>query len=741
MLYFAQKILRTKPGNWTFVIVTDRTELDDQIAKTFAACGALTKEREEVQAQNREHLKTLLQGNERYIFTLIQKFGTAQGEIFPKLSDRSDIIVITDEAHRSQYAVLAANMRRALPNAAFIAFTGTPLIATDAEKTKEVFGDYVSIYDFAQSIEDGATVPLYYENRIPELQLANEDLSDDLDRLIEEAALDEAQEARLAQVFSRQYHLITRDDRLDKIAQDVVRHFAGRGYRGKAMYIAIDKATAVRMYDKVRACWNEEIKRLETVPAKLTGEERAAHEAKIAWMKATDMAVIVSPGQNEKDDMAAKGLDIVPHRRRMNTEKMEDKFKDPDDPFRLVFLCAMWLTGFDAPSCSTVYLDKPMKNHTLMQTIARANRVCGDKEAGLIVDYVGVFRNLQWALAIYARGTGSGEMPIKNKAALLGELEKALNSVRTFAAARGVTPAAIAEAKGMARLKAIEDAADALLGTDEQKQAYLRLEAQAWKLCMAALPDPRAAQLAAEMAVWHVLASRLRSLTKPADISAIMGGIESLLDESIVGHSIRAPITDDLTDLFDLRTIDFEKLSAAFRKGQKRTRAQLLRAKVEERLGEMVRRNPTRADRLEKFQSMIAEYNAGSASVEQLFEQLLEFIRRLTEEEQRAVREGLDEEELAIFDLLTKPEPKLTKAQEVEVKAIARRLLTKLKREKLILDWRLKENAKADVRQTIREEYDQLPEIYDRRLWEDKVERTFQFMFERYPGDIAAPPN
>jgi type I restriction enzyme R subunit len=740
MLYFAQKILRTKPGNWTFVIVTDRMELDDQIACTFAACGAITKGREEVQAQNREHLKTLLQGNERYVFTLIQKFGTAQGETFPKLSDRPDIIVITDEAHRSQYAVLAANMRRALPNAAFIAFTGTPLIATDAEKTKEVFGDYVSIYDFVQSIEDGATVPLYYENRIPELQLANEDLSDDLDRLIEEAALDEAQEARLAQVFSRQYHLITRDDRLDKIADDVVKHFAGRGYRGKAMYIAIDKVTAVRMYDKVRARWDQEIKRLETSLAKLSGDERAAQEAKIAWMKATDMAVIVSVGQNEKDDMAAKGLDIVPHRRRMNTEKMDEKFKDPDDPFRLVFLCAMWLTGFDAPSCSTVYLDKPMKNHTLMQTIARANRVCGDKEAGLIVDYVGVFRNLQRALAIYARGTGSGEIPIKDKAALFTELEKALSFVRTFCVTRGVDPAAIIKERGLARLKAIADASELLLGTDEQKQAYLRLEAQAWKLYMAVLPDPRATPLAAEMAVWHVLANRLRALTKPADLSAIMGGIEALLDESIIGHTIRAPITDDLTGLFDLRTIDFDKLTAAFRKGQKRTQAQLLRAKVEERLGEMVRRNPTRVDLLEKFQTMISEYNAGSASVEQLFEQLLEFIRRMTEEEQRAVREGLDEEELAIFDLLTKPEPTLTKAQEVEVKAVARRLLAKLKREKLILDWRLKENAKADVRQTIREEYDQLPEVYDRRLWEDKVERTYQFMFERYPGEVAVPP-
>lgn len=739
MLYFAQKVLRRKPGNWTFVIVTDRAELDRQITDTFVNCGVVAKEREQVQAQTREHLKELLQGNERYVFTLIQKFGTALGETFPKLSDRSDIIVITDEAHRSQYAVLAANMRRALPNAAFIAFTGTPLIATDAEKTKEVFGDYVSVYDFAQSIEDRATVPLYYENRIPELQLASDDLSDELDRVIEEAELDEAQEARLAQIFSRQYHLITRDDRLDKIADDVVRHFAGRGYRGKAMYIAIDKATTVRMYDKVRARWAAEVERLERNLTRLGDDERAAQVARIAWMKATDMAVIVSTGQNEQADMAAKGLDITPHRRRMNDEDMDAKFKDANDPFRLVFLCAMWLTGFDAPACSTIYLDKPMKNHTLMQTIARANRVCGDKEAGLIVDYVGVFRNLQRALAIYARGTSSGELPIKDKAALFGELQKALNAVLEFADARGVKPAAIAREKGLARLKPLQDATEALVGTDAEKQTYLRLEGHAWKLFKAALPDQRVAPFTADVAVLHVLADRIRALTTKADVSAVLDDIEELLDEAIIGHAIRAPVrdADDYTGLFDLRTIDFEKLSAAFRKGQRKTQVQLLRAQIEERMIAMVRQNPTRADMLERFQAMIAEYNAGSATVEQLFQQLMDFIKVMSDEDQRAVREGLNDEELAIFDLLTKPEPKLTKAQEIEVKQIARTLLGKLKREKLVLDWRLKENAKADVRQTIREEFDALPPIYDRRIWEDKVERTFQFVYERYPAATA----
>ena len=267
MLFFARKVLRKKPGDWTFLIVTDRTELDDQIAGTFAACGELTKLRETVQAQSRDHLKELLRGNERYIFTLIQKFGTARGEVYPVLSTRSDIIVITDEAHRSQYDILAANMRAALPNAAFIGFTGTPLIAGEEERTREVFGDYVSIYDFAQSVADGATVPLYYESRLPELHLTNEDLGDEIARVIDDADLSEDEEDALARRFAKQYHLITNDDRLEKVATDLVRHFSGRGYRGKAMFVAIDKATAIRMYDKVRRQWTEmlarEAKRVE----------------------------------------------------------------------------------------------------------------------------------------------------------------------------------------------------------------------------------------------------------------------------------------------------------------------------------------------------------------------------------------------------------------------------------------------------------------------------------------------
>jgi type I restriction enzyme R subunit len=226
MVMFAEKVLRRLGGNYTFVVVTDRTELDDQIAGQFKSAGALTKDIQNAQAGSRDHLRELLAGNERYVFTLIQKFSTADHEPMPVLSERSDIIVITDEAHRSQYAALAVNMRKALPNAAFIGFTGTPLIKGEDSRTREVFGDYVSIYDFAQSVRDGATVPLYYEARKPELQLDKDALQEELDDLLDEAMLDEAQEAKLNREFARQYTLITNPDRLDKVAEDVALHFA-----------------------------------------------------------------------------------------------------------------------------------------------------------------------------------------------------------------------------------------------------------------------------------------------------------------------------------------------------------------------------------------------------------------------------------------------------------------------------------------------------------------------------------
>jgi type I restriction enzyme, R subunit len=374
MIFFGQKILRKVLGNWTFVIVTDRAELDGQIAKTFKATGAVSQaEGDECHAKTSAQLRELLKGNHRYVFTLIHKFRPEtpspgpsdhplpKGErrferVMPVLSERRDIIVLTDEAHRSQYDTLALNMRTALPNALFLAFTGTPLIAGE-ERTREVFGDYVSIYDFQQSVEDGATVPLFYENRTPELRLENPDLNEDLYTLIEEADLSEEAERRLERELGRQYHLITRDDRLETVAKDILQHFLGRGFQGKAMVVSIDKATALRMHDKVRRYWQadltsvkKELALLTTSQVKVDPERIHELQQRLETLTTTDMALIVSPGQNEIEQMKKLGLDILPHRQRINEEPLDEKFKDPQDPLRLVFLCAMWLTGFDAPS-------------------------------------------------------------------------------------------------------------------------------------------------------------------------------------------------------------------------------------------------------------------------------------------------------------------------------------------------------------------------------------------------------
>ncbi len=730
MVMFAEKVLRRLGGNWTFVIVTDRQELDDQIAGTFAATGALTRKTEDAQAQSRAHLRELLAGQERYVFTLIHKFSTDRLEPMPVLSDRRDIIVITDEAHRSQYDQLAANMRQALPNAAFIGFTGTPLIAGQEERTREVFGDYVSIYNFAQSVADGATVPLYYEPRKPELQLSDADaLRDELDDLLDAAMLDEEQEKKLQREFARQYHLITREDRLNQIAADLVKHFAARGYLGKGMFVAIDKATAVRMYDKASVQWTallaEEERRLAAAPP----EMRDALAERVAWMRDVEFAVVVSQGQNEIAELKAKGLDILPHRKRMQEEDLEARFKNPNDPLRLVVVCAMWITGFDVPTCSTVYLDKPMKNHTLMQTIARANRRAPGKAAGVVVDYVGVFKNLQKALAIYA-ATRGGDTPIQDKDALVAELEEALAEVRSFCREAGVDLDAIGAAEKLTRLKLIADAAEVLIAPDELRRQFLRKAGATSRAYKALLPDERAVPYLKPVAVLHVLAEVIRGKLGPVDISAISAQIEALLDQRVDGVAITAPIIpgDDRGGRVDLSDIDFEKLAKLFQQ-RPRTANEKLRSAAEEKARDLASRNPTRVHLVEKLEKLVEAYNLGTLDAEAFFEALKKLITQMEEEERRAAREGLTEEELAIFDLLTRPEPKLTKAQETEVKRVARELLEKLEALR-VEHWRQKQETRAAVHSEIRFKLNELPEEpYPEGLWDEKVEAVWQFVY------------
>jgi type I restriction enzyme R subunit len=740
MVMFAQKVLRTLPGNWTFLIVTDRQELDGQIYMNFAGCGIVTEEEKRIHATSGAHLKELLQEDHRYIFTLIQKFRTDKGEQYPLLSERSDIIVITDEAHRSQYDIFALNMRSALPNAAFIGFTGTPLMAGE-ELTRTVFGDYVSIYNFRQSVDDGATVPLFYENRIPELQLTNENLNEEMEALLEEAELDEAQEQRLEREFAREYHLVTRDERLERVAQDVVSHFLGRGEMGKGMFIAIDKLTAVRMFEKVQAYWRREILHLQDELVIAGDDRRDQIMTRLAWMERADMAVVVSQSQNELELFREKGVDIKPHRLRMVREDLEKKFKNPDDPFCLVFVCAMWITGFDVPSCNTIYLDKPMKNHTLMQTIARANRVFKDKVNGLIVDYVGVFRNLQKALAVYGTGSGGGaaegECPVQAKAFLVARLREKISETEEFCRQRGCDLHAVQAASGFDRVKLLDDAVESILVSDDSKRTFLALAGLVNRLFKAILPDPAAGEFGPIRTLISVIAEKIGSLDPEVDISEVMTKVEALLDESVSTEAYIIANADKPTweRQHDLSKIDFEALRKRFEGGRKRTEIERLRATLERKVRELATFNRTRLDYLERFQRLIEAYNSGAYNVEAMFAELMRFAVTLNDEERRHIAENLTEEELALFDLLTKPEMELTDTDRDQVKQGAKSLLARLKEEKLVLDWRKREQTRAAVRQMIEIALDDfLPTPYTKEIFDSKCDRIYQHVYDAYSG-------
>jgi type I restriction enzyme R subunit len=726
MVFFAQKVLRKLVGDWKFVIATDRVELDEQISKTFAACGACS-DAAVSHADSGANLRELLRGNHRYVFTLIHKFQTPE-----MLCDKSDVIVLTDEAHRSQYDTLAVNMRAALPNATFLAFTGTPLIAGE-ERTKEVFGDYVSIYDFQQSVEDGATVPLFYENRTPELNLVNPDLNDDIYNLIDAAALDDEQEAKLERELGRQYHILTRDDRLDTVAKDIVRHFLGRGFIGKAMVVSIDKATALRMYDKVRKFWEIEKQRVqkELRPPGLAKDKENELLERLQVLNTTDMALIVSPSQNEIEQMQKLGLDIVPHRKRINDSQppLDEKFKDPQDPLRLVFVCAMWLTGFDAPSCSTVYLDKPMRNHTLMQTIARANRVFPGKHSGMIVDYANVFASLEKALAIYGTGGGGGN-PVKDKKKLVADLRQAVKDAVAFCAKRDAVLSDIEKSPvgSMERLKLLGDAVNALIAPDQVRRDFFGHERLVNTLYGAVKPDPASLEFYSVVACLTAIGDAIRTALNPnpPDISAVMGDINKLLDESVEGVAIH----DKPMPKIDLSKIDFEALAKRLKKSKHRnTDLEILKAAIRAQLEKLISLNKTRTDLGKKFEELIEAYNSGSKNIEDL----LAFMRELSQEEHRHVREHMSEEELVILDILTRPAPELTTEERDELKKVAKQLLAKLKG-LLVLDWRKRQTSQARVRDAIKDLLDEgLPRAYTPELYQQKCSSVYEHIYESYP--------
>jgi type I restriction enzyme R subunit len=393
----------------------------------------------------------------------------------------------------------------------------------------------------------------------------------------------------------------------------------------------------------------------------------------------------------------------------------------------------MWLTGFDAPSCSTVYLDKPMRNHALMQTIARANRVFPGKHSGVVVDYANVFASLEKALAIYGAGR-EGKSPVKDKQQLVEELRQSVVASTAFCAAHGVMLAEIeATAVGsMDRLSRIEDGMNALISPDPLRRDFFTHERLVSTLYRAVKPDPTALEFASRVACLTTLAEAIRAKLNPnpPDISQVIGQINGLLDESITGHEIREPGPPAL----DLSKINFETLAQRFKESKhKNTDLEVLKAAIRAQLEKMIRLNRTRADFAARFEALIDRYNAGSATIEALYAELLELSHSLNGEQERHARENLSEEELVIFDLLTRPAPELSAAEQAEVKKVARDLLIRLK-DLLVLDWRRKATARSQLKLAIEDALDAgLPRAYPPALYAQKCAAVFEHVYESYP--------
>ncbi|MEZ9723544.1 type I restriction endonuclease subunit R [Vibrio splendidus] len=753
MVFFCKKAFRKYTGNWTFVLITDRTDLDDQIYKTFHSSGALT---ENCQAESGAELKTLLAEDHRFVFTLIQKFKGDEKGNYPLLSERDDIIVITDEAHRSQYDSLAMNMRSSMPNASYMAFTGTPLLSEqvseegnkESGKTQEIFGDYISIYNFADAVDDGATLPLYYENRVPEVNLSRDDVGTEIADIIEQSDLTEEQEEKLEREFSKSYHIITRDDRLETITKDLVEHYINRavfkgGQLGKAMVVSIDKATAIKMYDKVSAAWQVKLKSLRSQAKFAKGSRLAKLEFQIEHMESTDMAVVVSGEQNDEERLAKKGLDYKTHRERMIKEDIDEKFKDPDDNLRIVFVCAMWLTGFDAPLVSTLYLDKPLKNHTLMQTIARANRVFPGKSAGQVVDYINIFSALQIALGLYGGGQvaepGAGygvDSPARDKRDLVAALAIAIGELKAFLLKQDVDIDAVisAPAEGFTKLQMLDDASEILLAPD-LKDEFTAFVRQINRIFKAVLPDDDANEYVPHRIAINVIYAQMRqksgvSIDDEDVLDVVRHQVNELLDESITTIQIKS----NLPEPINIAGIDFDALAEMVTKIKKpqKSDAERLKNIIERKLQPLMLKNKSRQDLQQKFQELIDEYNLGAYTAEEFFQRLSGFLHDLDHEEKRTVREGLSEEELAVFDLMTQELP-LNEKERNEVKRIAKDLVDNMK-ELLVIDWRKKQRTKARVRSYIEDVLDRLPESYDDDLWPKTCSEVYMHVYEKYPG-------
>lgn len=731
MLFLAQKIRRKFEGSPTIVILTDRDELNKQISDTFENCGVLGKlEASKFIASSGEDLNTKLTGNPSFIFTLIQKFNKPNAEpIYPD----HDIIIMSDEAHRTQNGLFADNMTHLLPTAHRIGFTGTPLLANDSI-TKRTFGNYITIYDFQRAVDDNATVPLYYENRGEHLQdLENPEINEEIAAAIEEAELDPAQLAKVEREFAKEVHLLTAEKRLRIVARDFVRHYSGLWTSGKAMMVCLNKVTCVRMYNYVLEYWAVEIASLKQQLKRINSQQEAQElQRKLTWMKETEMVVVVSQEQNEIQIFRKWGLDILPHREKMEKRELEKEYKDSDSKLRIVFVCAMWLTGFDVKSLSCLYLDKPMKAHTLMQTIARANRVAEGKRNGLIIDYIGIVKALRKALADYTTesGNGNGNDPTIDKPKLIQYTLETIIATIDYLKERNFELKTLIEAQGFDKLPLILDAADAICESAETRKTFCTYATTLSNLWKYLNQDEITIEMKEQKDAIIAIYRELQKKRAHSDTTELSVKINEIVNNHL---EVSQRVAEDglpYGKQFDISKINFDLLRREFANARhKHLLLKDLEELVNQRIASMITANPNRINFYEKYQQIIQDYNEeqNRATIERTFDELMKLSQELEEEEKRYIKEGFEnDEQLALYDLLFVKD--LSKSDIKKLKEVSAELLTKIKEKLSALDHPFdKPETRAMIDILIRDIlWQRLPESYP----EDSINMYRQTVFE-----------
>lgn len=732
MVFFCQKIHRKISAAYTFVLLTDRKELDTQIYNTFIGCGISTNKTDK--ASGAEGLERLLRDeNRRYVFSLIHKF---RNRVTQPWNNRTDIIVLSDEAHRTQYGRLALNMRMALKKAKFIGFTGTPLI-DEREKgiTEQVFGRYVSVYDFQRAVADGATLPLFYENRGEKLHILNDELDAQVQARIDAAKadgeLDEEQEAKLYRDLAKEYPIFTSEPHLNDVASDLVEHYHQRwrlmeapvkqgdipqyGGNAKAMLVCIDKLTCVKMAKKIKDKWQEKISELQTQLDKemaffaKTGKPETEFvkrlKAHIDWMQTTQIHPVFSSEQNEVKEFAAEGIDVKPYReviaKGIGGKAIDECFKDNKHPFRVAIVCAMWLTGFDVKSLATLYLDKPMKGHTLMQAIARVNRVASHKKNGLIIDYNGMLKSLRKALATYAQNNNGAPVdPLFDAEQGIVEYVATIEKVKLHLTHVGFSLDDLMNApKGEKNWEILLQAQNALSQSLEDKKTFQILADDMFDSYQGLFPNPALFQYEPEQNAISAIYNLLKKPKPKVDISAIMQEIRGVVDASlgtVTTSKVKEPVKQ-----YDLSGIDFERLRVEFSRSPYQETATLtLQERIQARIQHMLKQNPTRIDLYTRYLKIIDEYNKDkdNTEIQRVFDDLLKLHDSLDQEEQRYIREGFTSEaELAVFDLLAKEHSDLTKSNINQIKKVAQVLMSTVRQRLHEMDV-LKDRASAQAK-------------------------------------------